>query len=517
MAAIVTAIVVIAPLVLLPLSFFQPSPSWARVASEILPVAVRNTIVLALGVAIGTAIIGTALAVLVSFYEFPLRRTLEWMLVLPLAVPAYILTFVLLGQYDVASPVQRTLRAAFGDGVRLPEIRTTAGAIVILTLVLYPYVYLLARASFTGQSRALLEAARTAGCSQMGAIRRVALPLARPAIAGGAGLAAMEAVADFGAVNLLNYRALTDAIYRVWYGAFDRMAALRLGAVLLGLVILLLALERISRRGRSTEQTTSDAGAPVRRRLRGVRLALALIGPLALLFVVVIGPMAQLVVWAIEAVRDGRVDSQLLANARNSILLAFIAATIAVVVAVVVSYAERVRASRSRRIAVRSLLLGYAIPGSVAAAAVFLYADGVGDSLGMVLTSSLGVLVFAYVLRFTALAAGSLESNLGAIPRSLDMAGRSLGAGRTRLLTDVHLPMLTPALGTAMLLVFVEVLKELPATALLRPAGLDTLSISIWEATKESLYETAALPALCLVAVGLVPLIAVMRLTSDRR
>ena len=497
-ATLLAASVVAIPLLLLPLSFAFPSEAFGRVASDILPEALWRSVVLAAGVGAGTLVLGTALAVLVSFYDFPGRRQLEWALVLPLAMPAYVLTFVLLGQY----------------GSSLPQLRSTAGAITVLTLVLYPYVYLLARTAFLGQSRGLLEAARSLGHSQLDAVRRVALPLARPAMAAGTGLAVMEALADFGAVNLLNYRALTDAIYRVWYGAFDRRAALQLGAVLLGLVLLALAIERFARRGRSVEQT--GHGEVSRRRLTGVRAVLALALPGTLLAVVVAVPMGQLAVWAVRSLRDGTYDATLLADARNSLLLAFLAAVLAVGIAVIVTYGLRVSATRPRRLAARLAAGGYAVPGSVAAAAVFLVADRVDDVLGVVLTGTLFVLVLAYVVRFTALALQTVEARMEAIPTALDTAARSLGATRARLLGEVHLPLLSPAVATAALLVFVEVLKELPATVLLRPFGLDTLSIAVWEATKESLYETAAFPALCIVAAGLLPVVVLVRLT-DRR
>jgi iron(III) transport system permease protein len=508
--------VVVVPLLVLPLSLLDRTDSWDEVVADILPEALLNSVVLALGVAAGALVLGTALAVLVSFYEFPLRRTLEWALVLPLAMPAYILTFVLLGQYDAGSPVQRAVHAVFGNDADLPELRTTGGAILILTLVLYPYVYLLARTAFVTQSRGPLEVARSLGHSQLGAIWRVALPLARPAIAAGAALAMMEALADFGTVNLLNYQALTDAIYRVWYGAFDRQAALQLGAVLLGLVLLLVALERLTRRGRSVEQVSGAGDRTPRRRLRGARAALAALVPSLLLAIVVVGPIAQLCVWAVESLREGTYDSSLLADARNSILLAFLAAVSAVGLAVLIAYALRLRPTRTRRVAARSASVGYAVPGSVAAAAVFLIADRVDDVLGLVLTGTLVVLVLAYCVRFTALALQTVEARLTTIPSALDAAARALGASRGRILGEIHLPLLSPAVATALLLVFVEVLKELPATVLLRPFGIDTLAIAVWEATRESLYQTAAFPALCIVAVGLVPVIALVRLT-DRR
>lgn len=498
-ATLAAAAVVAVPLAVLPLSFLAPARTWPTVVRDILPEALLNSLVLALGVGAGTLVLGTALAVLVCFYDFPGRRVLEWALVLPLAMPAYILTFVLLGQY----------------GTAVPQLRSAAGAIGVLTVVLYPYVYLLARTAFLSQSRGLLEAARSLGHSQLGAIRRVALPLARPALAAGTGLAVMEALADFGAVNLLNYRALTDAIYRVWYGAFDRRAALQLGAVLLGLVLLLLAVERAARRGRSVEQDGAG-GEVVRRRLRGGRAVAAVALPALLLGAVMAVPVAQLVAWSVASLRDGTYEASLLADARNSILLAFLAAVLAVGLALLVAYGGRVAATRPRRLAARAVAGGYAVPGSVAAAAVFLIADGVGDVLGVVLTGSLLVLVLAYVVRFAALALQTVDARMTAIPTSLDAAARSLGASRGRVLGEIHMPLMGPAVATAALLVFVEVLKELPATVLLRPFGTDTLALAIWEATKESLYETAAFPALCLVAVGIVPVMLLVRLTDAR-
>jgi len=515
-ASLAAAALLVVPLLVLPVSLVRPSIAFEGIAADLLPEALRNSLVLAAGVGAGTLLLGTALAVLVSFYEFPLRRTLEWALVLPLAMPAYVLTFVLLGQYDASSALQGLLRAALGEDARLPELRSTAGTVLVLTLVLYPYVYLLARSAFVAQSRALLEAARSLGQTPLGAIRRVALPLARPAIAAGAALAAMEALADFGAVNLLNYRALTDAIYRVWYGAFDRRAALQLATVLLGLVLLLVALERLTRRARSREQSSGRGDEVVRRRLRGPRAALATALPSLLLAVVVVAPVVQLVAWSVASLRDRTYDASLLSDARNSVLLAFLASVLAVGLAVLIVYAVRLGATRARRLAVRGATLGYAVPGSVAGAAVFLVADGVDDLLGIVLTGTLLALVLAYLVRFTALAVVTVEARMAAIPTTLDTAARSLGAGRGRTLNEIHLPLLAPGLATALLLVFVEVLKELPATVLLRPFGLDTLAIAVWEATRESLYETAAFPALCLVAVSVVPVIVLVRLTDAR-
>ena len=463
---------------------------------------------LALGVGVGTLLLGGSLAALVSFYDFPGRGWLDWALVLPLAIPAYVLVFVLLGQYDAAA-----------IGLPLPEIRSTLGAISVLTLVLYPYVYVLARSAFLGQSRQAFEAARTLGLSHGAAVRRVALPLARPALAGGVALAVMEAMADFGAVNLLNYRALTDAIYRVWYGTFDQAAGLQLATVLLGLALALVALEQLLRGRRRYVQALARGDAVTPRQIRGAMRWLAPVPALLLLAAVVVMPVAQLVVWAIGSLGNGASATALLRAAVNSLLLAVVAALVAVAAATIVAYGPRAHPSRAGRWAARASALGYALPGTVVAVAVYVplswlerRIDDVAGT-GLLLTGTAVGLVFAYVVRFHGVALFAVQARMGRIEPSLDEAARSLGADRTRLLADVHLPLLWPGIATAGLLVFVEVMKELPATALLRPLGGDTLALAVWEATKESRFEVAALPALLIVAVGLVPVIVAIRLS----
>lgn len=511
--ALGVAVAVAGPLLVLPLSFLHRADTW-EVAARLLPTAVSRSALLGVGVAAGTLLLGTSLAVLLSFYEFPGRRVLAWAVVLPLGMPAYIFTFVLLGQYDSANALRRAATAATGVEVALPEIRSTGGAVAVLTLVLYPYVYLLARTAFVTGSPRLLEAGRTLGLSHLGAIRRVALPLARPALAAGTSLAVMEALADFGTVNLLGYRALPDAIYRLWYGAFDRRAALQLGAVLLGLVALMATVERLSRR-RSVAQPAGGAAAIARRRLRGWRAWIAALLPTALVAAVVAAPVAQLVLWAVDSVRTGTYDPALVANMRNSIMLALLTAMLTTGGAILVVFSVRLAPTALRRVALRVSTLGYAVPGSVAAAAVFMVANALGGLSGAVLTASLAALVVAYCVRFTTLSLQATEARMAALPSSIDDVARSLGAGPGRLVGEIHLPLLLPAAATGAFLVFVEVLKELPATALLRPFGLDTLPIAIWEATKESLYEAAALPALILLAVSMVPVAYLVRSVGE--
>jgi iron(III) transport system permease protein len=478
-AGIAIAAVLAAPLLILPLSFVGQPDAFDQIAASLLPDALRASLVLAVGVGAGT--------------------------------------LVLLGQYDEAGPLQRGVRDALG--VQLPDVRNTVGTIAVLTLVLYPYVYVLGRSAFLGQSRQALEAARTLGLSHAAAVRRVALPLARPALAGGVALAVMEALADFGAVNLLNYRALTDAIYRVWYGTFDQAAALQLATVLVSLTLGLVALERLLRGRARYHQALAHGDAVVPRRLHGAAAWLATAGPVLLLIVVVVAPLVQLVAWAVRSLGDGASAEALLRAAVNSLLLASIAAVVAVCAATVVAYGPRAHPSRLGAAAARVSALGYAMPGTVVAVAVYVplsWLDGRIDDLtgaGLLITGTAAGLILAYVVRFNALALFSVQTRMGRIDPALDEAARGLGADRTRLLSEVHLPLLWPGIATAALLVFVEVMKELPATALLRPLGGDTLAIAVWEATKDSRFETAALPALLIVAVGLVPVVLAIRLS----
>jgi iron(III) transport system permease protein len=517
---VLVALGVAAPLVALPASFVVGEVS--PVTLTLLPPALGRSVLLGVGVGIGTLLLGGTLAVLVSFYDFPGRRWLEWALVLPLAIPGYVLVFVIVGQFGYADPLQSSL---FGGGLQLPGLRGPVGAIGTLTAVLYPYVYVLGRSAFLGQSRQSLEAARSLGHGYNHAVWTVALPLARPALAGGVALAVMEALADFGAVNLLGYQALTDAIYRVWYGgAFDTAAALQLATVLVGLALLMVVLERALRGRARYHQALAHGDAVVPRRLTGWRAALACGLPGLLLLLVFAFPVAQLTAWSVETIVTGRVADRLGEAAISTLLLAVAAAAVAVCTATVVTYGQRVHPTRTGAAAARLAAVGYAVPGAVIAVAIYVplvWLDRrliaaaqsfIGVEIGLLFTGTILGLVGAYVVRFHAQAYSALESRMGRIHPNLDDAARALGADRARVLTDVHLPLLWPGIVTAALLVTVEVIKELPATALLRPLGRDTLAIMTWEATKDSRFDTAALPALLIVLVGLVPVVALVRL-----
>jgi iron(III) transport system permease protein len=505
---VAAALLVAGPLIGLPLSFVA-APGGLSEFSGFVPEAVASTAILLAGVGAGTLLLGTGLAALVSFFDFPGRAWIEWALVLPLAVPGYVFTL-------------------FALGLELPGLRSPLGAVAVFTLVLYPYVYLLARAAFMSQSRTLLEAARGLGMSRRRALWRVGLPLARPAILGGVALALMEALADFGTVNLLGVHTFTDAIYKVWFNALDRDAAMQLATLLVSVTLSLLVLERFLR-GRARYHQLSARGAVVPPiRLRGAAAAAAVAGTLALVAVVVVAPLVQLGIWSARSIGDGLLPPEFAAAARNSVLLAGISALLVPLAAVLLAYGVRATGSRLAGAAARTATIGYGLPGSVVAVAVIVplaWLDGridtaaeslLGIDVGLILTGTVIGLLGAYTVRFLALAFNAVETGLAGVPPQLDEAARGLGADRLDVLARVHVPLVRAGVATGALLVFTEVMKELPATALLRPLGGDTLAVAVWQATSESLFETAAFPALLIVLVGLAPVVAMIRLSGPR-
>ena len=508
---IAVAAMVIAPLLVVPGSFVSPRVGelW-DITSGIVPDVLADTAIVTVGVGLGTLALGTYLAALVSFYDFPGRRWLDWALVLPLAIPAYVLTFVYLGRLGPDSAI---------------PLRSPGGAVVVLTLALYPYVYMLARVAFRGQSRNLIEVARSLGVGRARAIVRVAVPLARPALAGGALLAMMETLADFGSVQLLGVKTFTVAIYQVWFGAFDRLAASQLATFLMGITLLILFLER-TMRGRQRYAGASTSPAVDRVRLHGLRAVVAVLIPTVVLAVAFAGPVVQLISWALDSWDDPLVRSGFGTWARNSFMLATLTACIVLPTVLVLVYGLRVAPTRLNRATARLATIGYGVPGSVVAVAVLLslawvdhrlqdVAEIAGVSMGLLFTGSALGMVFAYVVRFLALGFQTLDAQMTRVSTNLDDAARGLGADRLEVMWRVHLPLMKVALLTSGLLVFVETMKELPATILLRPLGGDTLATAVWQSTSESLWEAAAPPALAIIAVALIPVILLVR-TLDR-
>ncbi len=513
-------------LVLLPLSVLVLSwqsidmQIWSHLWDTQMPRLLGNTLTLVVGVGTGVTVLGVSLAWLTSLCEFPGRRWLDWALMLPFAIPAYVLAFVFVGLLDFAGPVQSLLREWFGSGLRLPRVRSTGGVIIVLVLVFYPYVYLLARTAFLAQGKGLMEAARMLGQSPWQAFWRVALPVARPAIGAGVALALMETLADFGAVAVFNFDTFTTAIYKTWYGFFSLSSAAQLASLLLLAVMLVLYGERRAR-GQDHAASERPRGQALYR-LRGFKACLAS-GWCALVFACAfVVPMLQLVVWCWQRGRFD-LDERYRELIVHTLYLGAMAALITVTVALLLAFARRQAPTRGIRAGVAVANLGYALPGSVLAVSLMLafsfldrelvvplsgWLGGAGRPL---LLGSVAALLVAYLVRFIAVAYGPLESSLARIRPSLPEASRSLGVGGPRLFFKVYLPLLLPGTLSAALLVFVDTLKEMPATLLMRPFGWDTLAVRVFEMTSEGEWARASLPALTLVLVGLLPVIGLIR------
>jgi iron(III) transport system permease protein len=528
-AGAIIAAAAILPFVALALQAVQGSAGlWPHLLSSILPVALRDTLILLGSVAVLTALLGTTLAWLVTAYDFRGRRLLEWALLLPLAVPTYIIAYAYLDLLHPIGPLQGAIRWLLGYAspreFRLPDIRSTAGCILLLSLVLYPYVYMPVRAMFLMQSSTLLEASRTLGVSRRGMFWRVALPLARPAVAVGVSLALMEALNDVGAAEFLGVRTLTVSIYTTWITRSDLPGAAQIALLLLLLVVALVSLERWARR-RQRYTTGMQRSRPLEPRrlpaLAGFGLLLAGLLPVLLGFAV---PVSHLAAEAFARWQFAGISPRIFSEARNTIVLSCLATLLTVGCGLAVAYACRVRPGRLAATALRLASSGYAAPGTVIAIGVLIIAAGtdqfvdrmaqawLGVSTGLVLIGSGAALVFAYATRFLAIAAGSIDAGLARVNPSLDHAARSLGRTANNTLFSVHLPLTRPAIAAGALLVFVDCVKELPATLLLRPLNFETFATHLYGEAARGTYEEASIAALAIVAVGILPVIVLSRI-----
>jgi iron(III) transport system permease protein len=500
---------------------------WSHLAATVLPGFAANTLLLVALVGSGVAFGGTVTAWVITHRRFPGDRFFEWALLLPLAMPAYVMAYAYTDWLQYAGPIQSALRDAFGwshGDYWFPDIRSLPGAAAMFIAVLYPYVYLLARTAFIERPHALTEAARTLGLDARRTFWRVDLPLARPAIAGGIALALMETLADYGTVAYFAVDTFTTGIYRAWFSLGDRVAAAQLSAALLAFVIGAILLEHWSRgAARVAGSSRSRSPAPsARQRLAGVRAwAATLICALPIVF----GFALPLVLLA----RQALAEPELPAAARfadlawNSLRVSGLAALLAVVFAALVAYAVRLSPGALTRGTSRVLALGYAVPGSVLAVGVLLPVgalDGwlaatlsstLGVHTGLLLTGTIAALIYAYLVRYFAVAWNGIEPGFARITPGMDAAARGLGASPSGTLVRIHMPLLARSAAAAMLLVFVDVMKELPATLVMRPFNFDTLATQAYTLAKDERLAEAALPSLAIVAVGVLPLLLLAR------
>ena len=520
------------PLVSVLINLALPSKgTWSHLAETVLPEYIVNTLSLVVGVGLGVMIIGTATAWLVTMCRFPGRKIFEWALILPLAVPAYVMAYAYTDFLQFVGPVQSLLRDLTGWGARdywFPDVHSLGGAMAMLTLVLYPYVYLLARAAFLEQSVCALEVSRTLGCGPWGSFLRVALPSARPALVAGTALALMETLADYGTVAFFGVPTFTTGVVRAWISFGDRVAAAQLASILLGFVFMILMLERWSRTRARFHQATSRYQRLPDYPLRGGHALAAscfCFAPLLLGFLLPAGILASM---ALE-LENAQIGSRYLRLVTNSFTLAGVTAVSAVALAVIMAYGIRLNPGPLSRLAARAASMGYAVPGAVIAVGVlipFSIFDNAldaamrslfGVSTGLLLTGTIVALVFAYLVRFLAVSLNTVEASLAKIRPSMDDAARTLGQTPLGTLRHVHTPLMLGSLLTAALVVFVDVMKELPATLVMRPFNFDTLAVQAYNLASDERLAAAAVPSLTIVCVGVLPLILLSRAIAGSR
>ncbi|HCE51426.1 MAG TPA: iron ABC transporter permease [Shewanella baltica] len=527
LAGYAVATILVLPLVALILQALQPDEAvFGHLMATVLPTYIINSLLLIFWVSLGALLLALPCAWLMARCEFVGRRYLQWALLLPLAMPGYIVAYVYTDLLDYAGPVQRSLRSIFGwsspQDYFFPDIRTLGGAACMLSLVLFPYIYLLARTAFMEQSLSLAHASRIMGCSPWQSFWRLSLPMARPALAVGVALVAMETAADFATVNYFAVPTLTTAVYDIWLGYGNLTAAAKLSAIILLVVFSLIGFERFARRKQQLFQKQSRIQASDLYRLSAVQTAVALSFCATLLLLAFLLPFGILLSYAIGYFEQSW-DESFWQLSLNSLSLALITSLICCLIALLLMFVRRISPRPSDALPSRLASTGYALPGTVLAIGVLVpltmldfaindLADLLGlNSPGLILTGSVVALIFAFCVRFVAIAIGSVESSYKRISPSLDMVSLTMGQGPRQLLQRVHLPLLGKGLFAGALLVFIESMKELPAALLLRPIGFENLATYVFQFVSDEKLEHGALAAIVIVLVGLVPLIYLNR------
>ena len=529
---ILVAVVFSIPILTIASSIFEPSgENWTHLKETVLGEYLLNSALLVLGVSLGTLLLGVSTAWLTAMCRFPGKSFFVWLLLLPLAMPAYIIAYTYTGMFDFAGPVQTLIRDWTGlryGQYYFPEIRSLGGAMTMLSLVLYPYIYLLARAAFLEQSVCVLEVSRTLGCGPWCSFYRVALPLARPAIVAGLSLALMETLADYGTVAYFGLGVFTTGIFRTWFGMGDSVAAAKMASLLLFFVFALILMERVSRKRAQYHHTSNKYSELPEYRLGGLRALGAFIICLVPVFFGFLLPASQLSVWAIETY-PYMVDESFITLTLHTIFLGIAAAILSVILALFLAYGRRMLPTKSVMASIRVAAIGYAIPGTVIAVGIiipFAWLDvhinqfletTLGISIGLLFSGSLFAVMFAYLVRFLAVSLQTVESGLGKIKHSMDDAARSLGYRPRDTLFKVHIPLMKGSVLTALLIVFVDVMKELPATLILRPFDFNTLAVRAFELASDERLADSSTAALMIVLVGLLPVIFLSKTIAHSR
>ncbi len=529
---VLVALILSIPVLTIASAIFEPSgENWHHLQQTVLTEYLSNSALLVLGVTIGTLLLGVSTAWLTAMYQFPGKSWFVWLLLLPLAMPAYIIAYTYTGMFDFAGPVQTTIRDWTGWGYGeyyFPQIRSMGGAISMLSLVLYPYIYLLARASFLQQTAGVLEVSRTLGCGSWCRFFRVSLPLARPAIVAGLSLALMETLADYGTVAYFGLGVFTTGIFRTWFGMGDSVAAAKMASLLLFFVFTLIILERVSRNKAQYHNSSGKHTHLPEHPLKGMRGAVAFLVCALPVFLGFLLPAAQLSFWAVET-WDEMVDERFVELTVNTLLLGLGAALISVLLALFLAYGRRMLPGKTTMVSIQVASIGYALPGTVVAIGVvipFAWMDGRIDALmqstfgwstGLLLSGTVIAVMFAYLVRFLAVSLQTVESGLGKIRMSMDDAARTLGYRPRETLVKIHIPLMKGSVLTALLMVFVDVMKELPATLILRPFDFNTLAVRAFELASDERLADSSTAALMIVAVGLLPVIYLSRTIAQSR
>ncbi len=529
-ASVLFAAAVVAPILgLIAIALQGSGDAWPHLLEHVLPRTIADTLMLLIGVGVMVIALGTSLAWLLTAYDFPGRRIFEWALLLPLAVPTYIVAYAYLDLLHPIGPFQSALRALFGitnpRDLWFPDVRSMGGCILLLSFVLYPYVLIPTRAMFLMQAGSLIEVARSLGAGRRRVFFHVALPLARPAIAVGASLALMEALNDIGASEFLGVRTLSVSIYATWINRSNLPGAAQIALAMMVLVVSLILLERWARRRQRYVSQAQRARRAKPRQLTGWKaLGAFILASLPVLFGFIF-PALYLANAAIARLSFAGLPADLPGQILNTVVMAAIATLVAVVIGFVLAYSQRLTRAPAADVSMRVSSLGYAVPGTVLAigllAPLFALDNFLADvlenvfgiSVGLILSGSGAALVYAYVVRFMAISSGGVESGFSKLSPSLDHAARVLGETAYGAMRRVHLPLLRPALGAAALLVFVDCMKELPATLLLRPLNFETLATHLYGEAVRGTYEDGSIAALCIVLVGLAPVMLLARLS----
>lgn len=522
------AAIVLIPVIVVFSSFWTPSDDiWQHLIQTTLLTLLINTTWLAIGVIIGTALLGVSLAWLTTVYEFPGRAFFSWALLLPLATPAYVTAFVALGLFDFTGPVQTSLRVWLDSDLDwFPDIRNRLGVIIVFTLAFYPYVYLLARNAFMSQGKRSLEVAQSLGLTRLQGFWKVALPLARPWIASGIMLVLMETLADFGTVAVFNYDTFTTAIYKAWFSMFSLDAASQLASLLIILIFAVIVLEQQFRlKMRYAESKKSPRADRII--LYGRQKWFAFGFVFIILLVAFLLPILQLLNWTMQSVTSDYDFSRFGEFLWHSIILSALAVLLICGIAVVIAYAARRFSTTSIQYALRIATIGYALPGTVLAIGIYMpivWLDGklnewilylMEIETGQLLQGTLIAMLVAYLIRFLAVSYYPIDGAMHRVTRNIDEAALTFGVYGWTMIHKVHFPILKSGIFTAATLVFIDVMKEMPITLMTRPFGWDTLAVRIFSLTSEGQWEQAALPAIMLVLTGLVPIIVFMRQTEQ--